>query len=110
MGNGGRTTGGLLAHAGPQAVLPLLVSRRMRTVDHVFEELALAFRGRVRGDGDIAYPRELERSNLDYSLRSLRGVDAYLDYVHRHSHRITEDEWRSTVLWGGAYLGEVIRR
>jgi hypothetical protein len=79
-------------------------------VDDDFEEFALAFTGEVQGDGEIAFPERLDQDRLDFSLPSLKVLDTYLDYLHRHRRHIDEDAWHLTVLRGGAYLGEVIRR
>ena len=57
----------------------------------------------------MALPKELPRHLLDGSLDSLHVVDAYLAKVHRQRRSISEIEWETTVLWGGAYVGEVIR-
>jgi len=32
-----------------------------------------------------------------------------LSYLHHNKTRIVEQEWHNTVLYGGAYIGEVIR-
>jgi hypothetical protein len=82
----------------------------MQFVNDIFEEFAMAFIGKVKGDGEIAFPKKLDRVQLDYSLESLKTLDLYLEHLHKSSRRIGEEEWGTTVLWGGAYLGEVIRR
>ena len=76
----------------------------------IFREFALAFIGRLDGaDGEIASPERLRRADLDGTLDSLHAVDEYLAHLHKQRGRLPEDGWHKTVLWGGAYLGEVIR-
>lgn len=58
----------------------------------------------------IALPRHLDRSQLNFSLDSLREVDRYLNFVHEGE---PEGEGQSllTTLWAMAlYVGEIIRR
>ncbi len=82
----------------------------MESINAIFEEFALAFIGQVESDGEIPFPNKLDRANLDFSLKSLKVLDSYLEHLHKSRRRIKDDEWHKTVLWGGAYLGEVIRR
>jgi hypothetical protein len=82
----------------------------MSSINDIFEEFAMAFVGRVKSDAEIAFPKKLDRSRLDFSLKSLKVLDAYVEYLHENADRIRDDAWSKTVLWGGAYLGEVIRR
>ena len=65
----------------------------MQYVNDIFEEFALTFLGEVRGDGEVAFPARLDRDRLDFSLKSLRDLDEYLDYVHKQRRRVDEDEW-----------------
>ena len=81
----------------------------MAEIDDIFNEFARAFVGTISSDREIAFPRKLPRERLDGSLSSLHLVDKYLNYVHRNRKKVTEDEWYATVLWCGAYVGEVIR-
>ncbi len=83
---------------------------QLTTINEVFEEFAAAFVGRVKGEGNIAFPRILRRAELNLSVDSLHELDSYLEVLHSHRHSLQEAEWGNTVLWGGAYLGEVIRR
>ena len=82
----------------------------METINDIFEQFALVFVGQFRGDGEIAFTGKLDRSRLDFSLESLQTVDSYLAYLHGRRQFPSENELQVTVLWGGAYLGEVIRR
>lgn len=82
----------------------------MENVNDIFEEFARAFVGRIKSDGEIAYPKKLDRSKLDFSLPSLKILDSYLAYLHKYVRSLSADEGNKSVLWGGAYLGEVIRR
>jgi hypothetical protein len=81
----------------------------MRNVNEIFGEFAACFTGQMDGDGDIVYADRLDRSRLDYSVQSLQAVDEYL--MHLHENRLEEmgRDWVRAVLWGGAYVGEVIR-
>ncbi|HEY7313687.1 MAG TPA: hypothetical protein VH643_30335 [Gemmataceae bacterium] len=82
----------------------------MENVNDIFVEFAACFVGSLDGDGEIVHPEHLDRSKLDYSVESLKVVDEYLTYLHdNHSEEMGRD-WVKAVLWGGAYVGEVIRR
>jgi len=81
----------------------------MSELDSMFNEFARAFVGTVTTDHEIAFPEHLRREDLDGSVESLHVVDEYLAFLHENRERIAVDERRSTVLWGGAYVGEVIR-
>lgn len=96
----------------------------MEEIASIFAGFADTFVGAVRAEKDIALPGRLDRPALDYSRASLAAVDAYLQLVHESSKpkgllaRITSrqkgllvtPEIENTVLWGGAYIGEVLRR
>ncbi len=84
----------------------------MNFVDDIFEEFACAFIGRVKGAGEIAEKRKLNRKRLDFSVDSLHVVDDYLLVLHeRHDQgKLDAKGDQLAVLRGGAYLGEVIRR
>jgi hypothetical protein len=82
----------------------------MVTVNDIFAEFAACFAGTVEGDGEIVHPQRLDRGKLDYSLASLKAVDEYLKYLHKNRSEHMGREWVRAVLWGGAYVGEVIRR
>ncbi len=79
-------------------------------VNDSFVEFAACFVGTQTDDGDIVHPDQLDRSRLDYSLDSLRVVDAYLLYLFQNRPETLGRDWGRAVLWGGAYVGEVIRR
>ena len=83
----------------------------MQELDSIFEEFAEAFAGRIRSElGEIASPSLLSRAQLDYSLNSLDEVDRYLGNLVARKVDLADQEYENTVLWGGAYAGEVIRR
>jgi hypothetical protein len=82
----------------------------MEDINPIFEEFAGAFTGEVEYPDDVAFAEKLERGRLDYSLESLHAVDEYLDYVHQHQEELDEGSWKRTVMRGGAYIGEVVRR
>jgi hypothetical protein len=81
----------------------------MRDLDETFREFALAFIGKTSVDRDIAMPRRLLRAALDGRHGGLKVVDEYLTQLHERHQEIAEAEWHTTVLWAGAYVGEVIR-
>jgi hypothetical protein len=80
-----------------------------RTLDEMFNEFARAFIGSVISDHDVAFSNRLPRQKLDLSLASLHHVDHYLTHIHKKRRKLTESDWSKIVLWGGAYVGEVIR-
>jgi hypothetical protein len=79
-------------------------------MNNIFAEFSANFTGAVDRDGEIVYPERLKRDSLDYSITSLEYVDEYLDHLHRHTPEQMAPEWVKAILWGGAYVGEVIRR
>jgi hypothetical protein len=79
-------------------------------VNDIFADFAAHFTGQKPGDGEIAHPDQLDRTRLDGTLDSLHAVDAYLTFLHQHRPEEMTDDWALAMLWGGAYLGEVIRR
>lgn len=78
-------------------------------MDRIFQQFAAAFVGAIDDAKPICFPEQLNRDELDLTLESLQHVDDYLEYLHRHNHKLIDTEWQSTVLYGGAYVGEVIR-
>src|SRR5262245_42451493 len=82
----------------------------MSELDEIFRDFSTAFLGKLQGANAIAFSAQLARDKLDYSLESLKLVDEYLAYLHKHKKKISDADWNSTVLYGGAYVGEVIRR
>src|SRR5262249_49742247 len=82
----------------------------MENANDFLEDFAACFTGELDSDGEIVYPERLDRGKLDYSLPSLKVVDEYLNYLHTRRPEQMSREWLKTVLWGGAYVGEVIRR
>jgi len=82
----------------------------MRFVNDGFEQFAAAFVGEPHLDEEIAHPENLSRNALDFSLESLKHVDAYLSVLHERRPQRMGRDWVNTILWGGAYVGELIRR
>ena len=78
-------------------------------INPILLEIAQCFTGELSDDKDVAFPEQLDRHALDYSLDSLHAVDTYLDYLHAHRDAI-EEAWGVTVVRAGAYVGEVLRR
>jgi hypothetical protein len=82
----------------------------VKNVNHIFEQFAAYFAGELEREGEIVHAERLKRDKLDYSVASLKVVDKYLQYLHEHRPDEMGREWVKAVLWGGAYVGEVIRR
>jgi hypothetical protein len=82
----------------------------MQDINDIFREFAACFVGELKGDDEIVYPEKLDRSVLNYSVQSLKVVDKYLEFLHENHPEQMGREWVKAVLWGGAYVGEVIRR
>jgi hypothetical protein len=82
----------------------------MQDLNSIFSEFAEVFRGRLDDGAQLFEVVRLERSALDYTLDSLHALDRYLDHLHKDHERMPSTAIEKTVLWGGAYLGEVIRR
>ena len=82
----------------------------MAEIDDIFRQFATAFAGAVKDAKPICFPEQLCRKILDLSLESLKQVDTYLTYLHNHKDEIVNNFTNiSTVLYAGAYVGEVIR-
>ena len=76
-------------------------------VDEEFTDLSILFYQDLR---DPIYQRELlNYRKLDFSLESLKHVDAYLETLHTNPPP-DENETVRIVLRCGAYVGEVIRK
>jgi hypothetical protein len=78
-------------------------------LNDIFYDFACAFMGTLEDEREVGFPDKLRREDLDGSIESLRVVDDYLSYVHANAERLSDEEWSTTVLWAGAYVGEVIR-
>lgn len=88
------------------SLFSFLFRRGPAFVDQAFVEVAQMF---TEDEKRPTYGREwLDRQQLNYSLLSLKHVDAYLTRVHADPP--SDDEKFFVVLRGGAYVGEVIRR
>jgi len=87
-------------------------------VDFDFERYARYFTGKElcdHGERDILAPELLRRLELDYAIASLCEVDRYGARISGERALPGSDarptaQLIRTVLWSGAYLGEVIRR
>ncbi len=81
----------------------------MSEMNQIFREFAVAFAGALDNAKPICFRERLDCESLDLSLDSLKSVDRYLAYLHKHKKKLDDEEWQSTVLYCGAYIGEVIR-
>ena len=68
------------------------------------------FDGSLKADGDLHDHAKLDRSQLDYSLQSLREVDQYLLHLHKKFYERIPPALKPTLLCCGGYTGEVVRR
>jgi hypothetical protein len=64
----------------------------------------------AKGNESIAFRDKLDSKKLDYSFESLKVIDAYLEYLYKNRSKIGEHEEINTIVWGGCYIGEVIKR
>lgn len=87
--------------------LPTMANDDM--LNEQMEEVASFFAGRVRGDHDVLLAQQLDRSKLDFSLESLRAVDEWLSALREAGADSNDPQAAETVIWAGAYVGEVIR-
>jgi penicillin V acylase-like amidase (Ntn superfamily) len=78
-------------------------------LNEIFHTFAGLFIGAVSDDSDIAVPEKLNRKDLDFSIVSLKEVNEYLKHILNNLDKIPNKQLENTVLWGGAYLGEVIK-
>ena len=81
----------------------------MSILEDRIAEAADFFAGRIVGDSDVILAEALDRRRLDFSVESLRAVDEWLEQAWNAGVRLSE-ETAETIIWAGAYLGEVIRR
>ncbi len=82
----------------------------MSALDDQIAEVANFFAGRIVGDTDVLHPEALDRRRLDFSLESLKAVDEWLEHLYAAGVNPNSREAAETVIWAGAYVGEVIRR
>jgi hypothetical protein len=82
----------------------------MEYVNDIFVEFSGSFAGQVPVRDEIVLSERLKRNQLDYSLESLKLVDEYLLCLYENRPNELGDAWGRTILWAGAYVGEVIRR
>ena len=82
----------------------------MSELDEQMEEVAKFFAGQIKGAHDVQMASALDRSRLDFSLDSLRAVDRWLGHLHEAEADVSDPQTAESVVWAGAYVGEVIRR
>ncbi len=73
-------------------------------------EVADFFSGKIRGEVDVLYARNLARAKLDYSLDSLDAVSKWLLVLRQNGIRTESAGAADSIIWSGAYVGEVIKR
>ena len=84
----------------------------MENSNHIFADFANWFvNGPEEGSSEIVLPNLLERDKLDFSVLSLKIVDAYLAKIRASApENLSSGRWLPTVLRAGAYVGEVFAR
>ena len=78
-------------------------------LDAQIAEAAAFFAGAIQGDEDVLLVDELDREKLDYSLQSLDVVSTWLAALRARGTQ-TDDSSAASIVWAGAYVGEVIKR
>lgn len=73
-------------------------------------EVADFFTGTLRCERDVIFAERLQRKRLDYTQDSLHAVDEWLQILQDLGMAHVNEANSETVLWAGAYVGEVIRR
>ncbi|MFC5049048.1 hypothetical protein ACFPK9_15825 [Rubritalea spongiae] len=79
-------------------------------LNSIFHSFSGLFIGAISNGTDIAAAAMLDRQKLDFSKDSLQVVDQYLLHVFTNRSDYADKELENTILWGGAYTGEVIKR
>jgi hypothetical protein len=82
----------------------------MSVLDEQMQEVADFFTGRIKGEHEILCPEALNRKALEFSLESLRVVDSWLERLYQEGADPGSQEAAESIVWSGAYVGEVIRR
>jgi hypothetical protein len=82
----------------------------MNQLDEQMAEAADFFAGKIVADNDVIAADELDRARLDFSLESLKVVDAWLARLRDYGVDPDTEEGAQTIICTGAYVGEVIRR
>ncbi len=77
-------------------------------IDTELEELALLLFTPIESAPRTFRHDLLSAESFDFSVSSLKELDAYLLRVRKHPS--VNAEWNRTVLRAGAYVGEVVRR
>ncbi|HEU0098057.1 MAG TPA: hypothetical protein VFQ67_04705 [Allosphingosinicella sp.] len=80
------------------------------SINEQCREIAGFFVAKSSGTESLPFADKLNSSKLDYSVASLDAVDRYLEHVHRNNGQLKDLDEEIVVVWGGCYLGEVIRR
>jgi hypothetical protein len=82
----------------------------LSVLDDQLAEVADFFAGRIKGDNDVLYPEALDREAMDFSPESLHALDTWLERLYQEGVDPNSEEAAETIIWAGAYVGEVIRR
>ncbi len=79
----------------------------LETTVGIYSDMLL---GKASGERSVAFPEQLDSSQLDFTLDSLRGIDRYLEQVRAQHDGLSGLLYLNTVVAVACYLGEVIRR
>ena len=74
------------------------------------DEFVAALLGQAELAGGLAFPVQVPRAQLDFSLDSLKSLQQYLERVRPFANSLDTQVYQNTLLAAGSYLGEVIRR
>lgn len=77
-------------------------------LDIMMPAYADVFVGSEVASFDIPNREKLVSTKLDWSLESLKAVDAYLEYLHNNKSTLSGDDFSKASILAGAYVGEVI--
>jgi len=87
----------------------LTLAAESSELDQQMSEVAAYFAGKLRGGHEVLFAEHLDRSKLDMSLASLHAVDEWLNVLLREKVDPNSEDSAETLVWAGAYVGEVIR-
>lgn len=84
-----------------------LLNQQLAEVAEIF---AGTFKCALEPERDLLLASELSRNKLNFSIESLHAVDQWLSALYSRKINVESDEAAESIIWCGAYIGEVIRR
>lgn len=88
---------------------PAVAAPATSELDEQMAEVAAFFSGKIRGDHDVLFADRLDRSKLNLSVESVRAVDSWLNVLLDARIDPNSEAASESLVWAGAYVGEVIR-